>query len=160
MTVGRGSDPHTLQRFVDAQLPIHEQALAEIRAGRKRSHWMWYVFPQYAGLGLSPTSREFAIGSVAESMAYMQHDVLGPRLTQCCEALLLIKGRTAHQILGADDLKLKSSATLFAHVSPGGSVFHRILERYFEREGDSRTLTLIERDGFPDSSAGGSSGPT
>lgn len=154
------NDPHNLQRFVDAQSPIHDQALAEIRAGQKRAHWMWYVFPQYAGLGSSPTSREFAIGSIAEAKAYLRHAVLGPRLVECAEALLLVEGRSAHQIFGADDVKLRSCATLFARVSPPGSAFHRLLDRFFGGEPDSTTLSLIERGTPTDSPAGGSSGPT
>ena len=154
------NDPHDLQRFVDAQSPVHEQALVEIRGGLKRSHWMWYVFPQYAGLGSSPTSRKFAIGSIAEAKAYLRHDVLGPRLMECSEALLVIEGRSAHQIFGADDVKLQSCATLFARVSPAGSAFHRILDRFFEGEPDGKTLALMEGGCPADSPAGGGSGPT
>lgn len=146
---GRGGgvgDPHDLRRFVDAQAPDFERALAEIAGGRKRSHWMWYVFPQLAGLGSSPTSERYGIRSLAEAQAYLDHPLLGPRLEACGEALLHVDGRSAHEIFGSpDDLKLRSCATLFAQISPAGSVFHRILERYFDGETDQRTLRLLER---------------
>jgi uncharacterized protein (DUF1810 family) len=138
------SDPHGLARFVDAQSGTFAQVLAELQSGRKRSHWMWYVFPQFAGLGLSVTSEHFAIGSLDEARAYLAHPVLGPRLKACADAVLAVEGRTAHDIFGSpDDVKLRSSATLFAHVSPLGSVFHRIVDRYFGGEEDQRTLALI-----------------
>lgn len=105
---------------------------------------MWYVFPQYEGLGRSPTAERFAIRSVSEADAYLRHPILGPRLVECAEALLAIENRSAPEIFGSpDDLKLRSSATLFARVSPPGSVFHRILDRYFAGESDRRTLELI-----------------
>ena len=136
--------PYDLERFVAAQDGIYSEALAQIAAGRKRSHWMWFVFPQFAGLGASPTSQHFAIRSLAEARAYLDHPVLGPRLQQCAEALLSVKDRSAREIMGSpDDLKLRSSATLFAAVSPAGSVFHRLLERYFASVPDERTLQLI-----------------
>jgi uncharacterized protein (DUF1810 family) len=138
------SDPHDLERFVDAQSRDHPRALAEIRAGEKRSHWMWYVFPQCEGLGHSPTARRFAIRSVAEAEAYLRHPILGPRLVEIAEAALSVDGRSAHDIFGSpDDMKLHSSATLFAHVSPAGSPFHRILDRFFGGKPDGRTLELI-----------------
>ena len=137
------TDPFELDRFVRAQAPDYERALAEIRAGRKRSHWMWYVFPQFAGLGQSPTSQHFAISSLDEARAYLEHPILGPRLTECANAALGVSDKTAHQIFGSpDDLKLKSSATLFALVSADDSVFHRILEKYFDGRADERTLAL------------------
>ena len=140
------ADPHDLGRFVHAQETAHRQALAELRAGRKRSHWMWYVFPQFAGLGLSSTSQRYAIRSVAEAEAYLAHPVLGPRLRECCEAVLGVAGRSAHEIFGSpDDLKLRSCATLFASVSPPGSVFARVLDRYFQGRPDERTLRLMGR---------------
>ena len=136
--------PFDLDRFVAAQDGIYSDALAEIAAGRKRSHWMWYVFPQFAGLGASATSQHFAIRSLAEARAYLDHPVLGPRLRQCAEALLSLQDRTAREIMGSpDDVKLRSSATLFAAVSPAGSLFHRLLERYFAGVPDERTLQLI-----------------
>jgi uncharacterized protein (DUF1810 family) len=138
------TDPHHLDRFVEAQSRNYDRALAELRAGRKRSHWMWYVFPQYAGLGHSAMAERYAIGSVAEAEAYLRHPVLGPRLVECTEALLADEERTAREILGSpDDMKLRSSATLFSRVDSPGSVFHRILDRYFDGEPDRRTLELV-----------------
>lgn len=137
-------DPHDLDRFVQAQQPDHERALSEIAAGRKRSHWMWYVFPQLRGLGRSATAARYAIGSAAEAEAYLRHPVLGPRLIACAEAALGVEGRSAHEIFGSpDDVKLRSSATLFASVSPGGSVFHRLLDRYFDGRPDPETVALL-----------------
>ena len=139
-----GGDPHDLGRFVRAQEGDYERALAEIRAGEKRSHWMWYIFPQYEGLGFSETSRHYAIKSVAEARAYLAHPVLGPRLTECAEAALGVEGRSAREVFGSpDDMKLRSCGTLFAHVSPAGSVFERLLSKYFDGEPDDRTLRLI-----------------
>lgn len=138
------SDPHDLARFVSAQSRDYARALAEIRAGRKRSHWMWYVFPQYAGLGFSATTQRYAIKSLAEARAYLAHPILGPRLGECAEALLHIEGRSATEVLGSpDDLKLRSCATLFACVAPPGSPFERLLDRYFAGERDDRTLRLL-----------------
>jgi uncharacterized protein (DUF1810 family) len=137
-------DPYLLSRFVRAQEPDYEQALSEIRAGRKRSHWMWYVFPQFDGLGVSSTSRLYAIKSVAEAEAYLRHPVLGPRLAECCEVVLAVEGKSAHDIFGSpDDLKLRSCATLFAQVSAPDSVFHRLLAKYFRGERDEQTLRLV-----------------
>ena len=137
-------DPHDLARFVQAQGGSYEQALAELRSGRKRSHWMWYVFPQIAGLGASATSREYAIKSLAEAQAYLRHETLGPRLVACAEAALAVEGRSALQVFGStDELKLRSSATLFAQVAPGGSVFHRLLDKYFAGEADAATLSIL-----------------
>jgi uncharacterized protein (DUF1810 family) len=138
------SDPHDLGRFVHAQEGVYPQALAEIRSGRKQSHWMWFIFPQFAGLGTSPTSRHFAIRSAAEAEAYLKHPTLGPRLVECCEAVLGIEGRTATEIFGApDDLKLRSSATLFAAVSPAGSIFERVLDKFFQGRRDEQTVSLL-----------------
>jgi uncharacterized protein (DUF1810 family) len=137
---------YDLGRFVDAQRGSYDRALAEITSGRKRSHWMWYVFPQIAGLGFSATSRKYAIGSLAEAAAYLGHEVLGPRLVVCADAALGVEGRSAREIFGSpDDLKLRSSATLFAQVSPAGSVFHRLLDKYFQGEPDEATLQILER---------------
>lgn len=136
-------DPYKLARFLEAQHD-YERALSEIRAGRKRSHWMWYVFPQFEGLGFSPTSRYFAITSKDEAAAYLAHPVLGRRLTECAEALLQLHGKTAAEIFGSpDDMKLRSSATLFTLVSPPGSPFHRLIEKYFAGENDERTVRLV-----------------
>jgi uncharacterized protein (DUF1810 family) len=137
-------EPYNLTRFVQAQEADYDQALTEIRAGMKRSHWMWYVFPQFVGLGSSPTSRNYAIKSREEAKAYLAHPILGPRLIECAEAALQIEGRSALQIFGSpDDMKLRSSATLFAAVSSGGSVFHRLIDKYFDGKQDVRTLELI-----------------
>ena len=137
-------DPYDLARFVDAQRDVHATALAELRAGRKRTHWMWFVFPQIEGLGSSWMAQRYAIASAAEAEAYLHHPVLGSRLVECAEALLAIEGRSAREILGPpDDLKLKSSATLFAAVSPPGSAFERVLDKYFAGERDEATLRRI-----------------
>jgi len=128
-----------LQRFVDAQDrgDTYARALAELRAGRKTSHWMWFVFPQRAGLGLSEMSRAYAIGSPAEARAYVEHPVLGPRLVECAEALLLHEGKAAEEIMGGiDAVKLRSSMTLFARAAPEQLVFEAVLERYFDGEAD------------------------
>ena len=120
------SDDHDLNRFVEAQRSAYENALAAVRSGRKRSHWMWYVFPQLAGLGRSATSRHYAIRNADEANAYLEHPLLGPRLVECAAAVLEIDGRSAYEIFGSpDDLKLHSCATLFARVSAPGSVFSR-----------------------------------
>jgi uncharacterized protein (DUF1810 family) len=138
------ADPYNLARFIEAQDQEYARALAEIRSGRKRSHWMWYIFPQVDGLGLSSTSRRYSIKSLDEATAYLRHPVLGPRLVESAQAVLDVDGRSASEIFGSpDDLKLRSSATLFAHVSPAGSVFERLLERYFDGHRDDRTLALI-----------------
>lgn len=141
---GSAGDPHNLSRFVQAQENIYEQALAEIRSGRKRSHWMWFIFPQLDGLGFSATSRLYSIKSRAEAEAYLNHPVLGQRLEECAEAALAVEGRSALEIFGSpDELKLKSCATLFACVSPAGSVFQRLLAKYFHGERDGKTLRLL-----------------
>src|SRR3954452_19937223 len=138
------SDPYQLERFVQAQDDDYERALSEIRRGRKQSHWMWYVFPQYDGLGISATSRHYAVKSAAEARAFLAHPLLGPRLLECAEAVLGVDGRTAADIFGyPDNLKLQSCATLFASVSPADSVFRRLIEKYFDSEADARTLRLI-----------------
>jgi uncharacterized protein (DUF1810 family) len=137
-------DPHDLARFVRAQEGDYETALAEVRNGRKRSHWMWYVFPKFDGLGFSSTSRRFAIKTLAEAEAYLAHPVLGPRLTEIAEAALGVEGRSADEVFGSpDDMKLRSCATLFASVSADGSVFHKLLEKYFEGRRDEKTIRLI-----------------
>ena len=138
-------DPHGLERFVRAQEGDYDRALGEIQSGRKRSHWMWYIFPQFRGLGFSSMSQQYSIKSLAEAEAYLHHPVLGPRLVQCCEAALGVEGRSAHDVFGSpDDMKLRSCATLFAQVSPPGSVFHRLLAKYFDDEPDGKTLRLLE----------------
>ena len=137
-------DPYQLARFVEAQAGVYPEALAELRHGRKRSHWMWFVFPQMAGLGFSAMSQRYAIGNLDEARAYLAHPLLGARLQECCTALLELQGRSAHEIFGSpDDLKLQSSATLFERVAEPGSVFSRVLERYYAGRRDERTLQLV-----------------
>jgi uncharacterized protein (DUF1810 family) len=142
---GAPGDPHELGRFVLAQEHTFQQALSEIGEGRKRSHWMWFVFPQFEGLGLSPTARQYAIRSPQEAKAYLAHPILGPRLVACCEVLLHVQGRSAHEIFGSpDDQKLRSSATLFDVISASpGSVFDQLLSKYFSGQRDERTLRLL-----------------
>jgi uncharacterized protein (DUF1810 family) len=138
------NDPFDLARFIQGQERAYEIALSEIRAGRKQSHWMWYIFPQFEGLGLSTMARHYAIKSTAEAKAYLAHPILGPRLVQSTQAALDVPGRSAFEIFGSpDDLKLRSSATLFALVSPPDSVFQRVLDKYFQGERDARTLALV-----------------
>jgi uncharacterized protein (DUF1810 family) len=140
------SDLYDLDRFLRAQDGVYEQALAELSAGRKRSHWMWFIFPQVAGLGSSLMSERYAIGSSAEASSYLAHPLLGARLRRCVEAMLAIKGRSAHDILGfPDDLKFHSSLTLFAAVSETGSPFQRALDRFFDGARDDKTLSRLER---------------
>ena len=142
--------PVNLERFLEAQRGTYEQALAEIRSGRKQSHWMWFIFPQYDGLGASAMAKRYAIKSVAEAEAYLSHPVLGARLLECAEAALALPGRSASEVFGyPDDLKLRSCATLFAAVSPAGSVFEKLLEKYFAGGRDEGTIRLLNLEGRP-----------
>lgn len=144
------ADPFQLSRFVEAQRSSYAAALGELRVGRKRTHWMWFVFPQLAGLGSSAMAQRYAIRSRAEAEAYLSHPVLGPRLRECVEALLGVEGRSAGQIMGSpDDVKLRSSATLFAELSPAGSPFERLLAKYYAGERDPRTLELLTAAWLP-----------
>jgi uncharacterized protein (DUF1810 family) len=139
-------DSFDLGRFVAAQDTggSYEHAVAELRRGRKVSHWMWYVFPQIAGLGHSPTSRMYAIGSVAEARAYLRHPVLGPRLIECATIVAGLSERTAEQIFGGIDAqKLRSSATLFMHADPAEPVFRQLLDQYFSGVPDAATEQRI-----------------
>ena len=139
-------DPFDLSRFTSAQEGVYDSALAELRSGRKRSHWMWFVFPQIHGLGNSATAVCYAIKGREEARRYLQHPILGARLIECAEVLLAIQGRSASEIFGyPDDLKLKSSMTLFASIAAPGSVFVRVLEKYFHGERDVRTLDMLEK---------------
>ena len=141
-------DLHDLTRFVAAQRGSYERALAEIASGRKRSHWMWYVFPQIDGLGFSATSQRYSIKSIEEARAYLRHPLLGKRLVECCEAALAVEGRSAREIFGSpDDMKLRSCATLFASISPPGSVFDQVLDVFFQGEHDPKTLDLLNTTG-------------
>jgi uncharacterized protein (DUF1810 family) len=139
-------DPFDLQRFVVAQAPVYAQVCAELRAGRKATHWMWFVFPQIGGLGTSTMSRLYAIGSRGEARAYLAHPLLGARLRECTVLTLGVEGRTAHEIFGnPDDLKFHSSMTLFAAVAEGEMIFDAALRKYFTG-GDARTLEILARD--------------
>lgn len=145
------ADPFDLDRFVDAQDGVYPTVLSELRAGRKRSHWMWFVFPQVQGLGSSPTARRYAIDSWAEAQAFLRHPVLGPRLAECTELLLTHAGTPVDRILGyPDDLKLRSSLTLFAEVAEitgeagAGVVFRRALDAFFGGRPDERSLAILE----------------
>lgn len=138
------SDPYDLRRFVEAQEHAYERALAEVRSGRKRTHWIWYIFPQIDGLGFSPTAKKYAIKSADEARAYLQHPVLGPRLLECAEAVVRIEGRTAAEIFGTpDDLKLRSCATLFACFLPRPSVFDRLIDKFYQGRRDNKTQQLL-----------------
>jgi uncharacterized protein (DUF1810 family) len=139
------SDPYDLERFVEAQRGTYEQACAELQRGRKTGHWMWFVFPQIAGLGMSSMSQRYAIGSLDEARAYLAHAVLGARLRAICGILLGIEGRTAEEIFGwPDDMKLWSSMTLFAHASGDERVFVDVLAKYFGGKRDGRTLEMLQ----------------
>ncbi|MBV8206700.1 MAG: DUF1810 domain-containing protein [Acidobacteria bacterium] len=134
-----------LQRFVDAQAPVYARAVAELRAGRKRSHWMWFIFPQIRGLGYSATARRFAIRSLAEARAYLQHPLLGPRLEECTRLVLAVPGSSVGEIFGyPDDLKFRSCMTLFCvtekESAKQSGVFQQALEKYFAGEPDEATL--------------------
>ncbi|RAU81900.1 DUF1810 domain-containing protein [Pontibacter arcticus] len=138
-------DTHNLNRFIEAQESSYQNALTEIKNGRKTSHWMWYIFPQVAGLGFSETSKFYGIKSINEATAYLNHPVLGKRLYEITEALLKHEGKSANQIFGSpDDMKLKSSMTLFAAVSPGDTVFEKVLANYFAGQKDTKTLQLLK----------------
>jgi uncharacterized protein (DUF1810 family) len=140
------TNENDLQRFVDAQEPRIADAMAELRAGRKRTHWMWFVFPQLRGLGHSQMAWHFGIASRDEAGAFLAHPVLGPRLRECVELVLAVRGRSAHEIFGSpDDLKLRSCLTLFAEVAGGDSVFDRALRQYFGGQPDPATLDLLAK---------------
>lgn len=137
-------DPYDLERFVTAQEPIFERVRAELRAGRKQSHWMWFVFPQIAGLGRTPTAIRYAIGSAEEAQAYVSHPVLGDRLRDCTRLVLDVKGRSLHDIFGTpDDLKFRSSMTLFAHVAADNAVFLDALDVYCDGLFDPLTIAKL-----------------
>ena len=134
------SDPYDLQRFVDAQAPVIAEVTAELRAGRKRTHWMWFVFPQLRGLGVSATAARFGIASLAEARAYLDHPLLGPRLRQCTRLATDAPARRIEEIFAApDDLKFRSSMTLFARAAPDERVFADALHKYFAGLPDPRT---------------------
>ena len=138
------SDTYNLQRFVDAQKQVYPQVLEELRAGRKRSHWIWFIFPQLTGLGSSVMNQKFGIGSRLEAAAYLAHPVLGPRLRECTTLVNVIQGRSANDIFGyPDDLKFRSSMTLFANATDDSAVFNQALTKYYDGEPDQRTLELL-----------------
>jgi uncharacterized protein (DUF1810 family) len=140
------TDPYQLKRFVDAQDSdgIYGQAVSELRAGRKVSHWIWFVFPQIAGLGHSAISRNYAISSLAEAQAYLQHPVLGPRLTACARILMGIDGKSATEILGAiDAMKLRSSMTLFMKAARDEPIFQNVLDKYYNGSPDPETIVRL-----------------
>ena len=139
------ANPFQLQRFVDAQAPVFETVCAELRAGRKASHWMWFVFPQLRGLGRSAMASAYGIASLDEARAYLAHPLLGPRLRQCTQRVLDVEGRDAHAIFGSpDDLKFRSCMSLFADVAGGRSVFDAALDRFFDGRPDPATLRLLD----------------
>ncbi|MFZ3268142.1 MAG: DUF1810 domain-containing protein [Mycobacterium sp.] len=133
-------DPFDLQRFVDAQARVYPDVLEELRAGRKRSHWIWFIFPQVDGLGSSPTAARYAISSLDEARAYLRHDVLGPRLHECTRLVNAVQGRSIGEIFGSpDDMKVRSSMTLFARATPDNEDFVELLARYYGGEEDPLT---------------------
>lgn len=139
---------YNLSRFVEAQRADYARALQELTNGRKTTHWMWYIFPQVAGLGQSAMSRTYGIAGLREARAYMAHPILGPRLEACAAALLAVHGRTITEILGTpDDMKLRSCATLFAAVTPPGSVFDQLLAKYHDGRRDELTLQALRAEG-------------
>jgi uncharacterized protein (DUF1810 family) len=138
------ADPFDLVRFVSGQDPVIAEVCAELKHGRKTSHWMWFVFPQIAGLGMSAMSQRYAIGSLDEARAYLEHPVLGPRLRLCVGLLLEVEGRSAHEIFGSpDDRKLRSSLTLFEQAAPEDPIFRQTLDRYFGGIADQATLERL-----------------
>ncbi|PND58416.1 calpastatin [Mycobacterium sp. ENV421] len=137
-------DPFDLQRFVDAQDRVYHQVLAELRAGAKRSHWIWFIFPQLGALGSSSTAKRFGISSLAEAQAYLAHPTLGPRLRQCARLVVAIEGRSVDEIFGwPDNLKVRSSMTLFAAATDDNADFVAVLDRFYGGERDTRTLELL-----------------
>ena len=139
------ADPNDLERFVAAQDPVWDRVRAELARGRKASHWMWFVFPQLAGLGSSSTARAYALSGLDEAQAYLAHPVLGPRLREAAELAAAVEGRTASEVFGyPDDLKLRSSMTLFARAASQDPVFTAVLDRYFGGDPDPRTIELLE----------------
>lgn len=138
------SDPYHLQRFVDAQQASYDTACAELREGRKRSHWMWFIFPQIEGLGRSPMAQKFAISSLDEARAYLAHPILGKRLRECSRIVAAVEGRSVEEIFGyPDDMKFRSSMTLFAQASPDDDIFDTCLRKYFGGEPDPATLARL-----------------
>ena len=139
------NDPFDLQRFVDAQAPVYRRVVAELRHGQKQSHWMWFIFPQIEGLGSSPMAQRFAIASRAEAVAYLDHPLLGPRLHECTRLVIAVEGRAIDAILGyPDDLKFRSSMTLFASVAEDPTDFVAALDKFYGGEMDRATLARLQ----------------
>lgn len=137
-------DPYDLQRFVTAQESVYASVLQELKAGQKRTHWMWFIFPQVDGLGMSETTRFFAIKSLPEALAYLAHPILGRRLRECVSILLTLEGRSVHDIFSSpDDLKLQSCLTLFSTIAEDPVPFRRVLDKYFNSRNDARTLEIL-----------------
>jgi uncharacterized protein (DUF1810 family) len=137
-------DTFDLSRFVDAQVGVYEDVLAELRAGEKRSHWIWFIFPQMKGLGRSPQAHYFGIGSLDEARAYWSHPLLGPRLDECTRLVNLVEGRSIHEIFGSpDEMKFRSSMTLFSRAAEDCTVFNEALRKYFDGVPDAMTLELL-----------------
>jgi uncharacterized protein (DUF1810 family) len=140
------NDPFDLSRFLEPQEDDYAQVLSEIKDGQKRTHWMWYIFPQLDGLGFSSMAQRYSIKSIEEAQAFLDHPILGSRLLECAEAVIAVEERSITEVFGSTDaLKLRSCATLFALLSPSGSVFHRILEKYYYGERDDKTLRIFEK---------------
>jgi uncharacterized protein (DUF1810 family) len=140
------TDPFDLKRFVDAQARVYDTVVDELRGGRKRSHWMWFVFPQLRGLGSSPTAERYGISSLDEARAYLRHEVLGPRLRECTRLVNQVRDRSAAEIFGSpDDLKLRSSMTLFARAADDNGDFLALLDKYYGGQQDQLTLKLLAR---------------
>jgi len=138
------SDIFDLERFISAQAGVYPRVILELRAGRKQSHWMWFIFPQVAGLGFSAMAQKYAIGSRAETLAYLDHPVLGSRLRECTQLVNAVEGRDIHEILGSpDDMKFRSSMTLFANVAPDNTDFVAALQKYYEGEFDAATIARL-----------------
>jgi uncharacterized protein (DUF1810 family) len=141
---GGVADPFNLRRFVDAQAPVYDQVRRELKVGRKQSHWMWFIFPQIAGLGQSPMSVRFAIASLDETKAYLAHPVLGARLRDCAQLTLDVEAKTAREIFGSiDEMKFRSSMTLFARAAPDEDIFQRCIDKYFAGASDPATSARI-----------------
>ncbi len=144
-------DPYDLERFVHAQAPVYEQICAELKQGQKRSHWMWFVFPQIAGLGHSAMAQKYAIRSLDEAVAYLHHPILGARLVECTELVHAVDGRSIEQIFGLpDNLKFHSSMTLFSRASPSQEIFSKVIQKYFHGQFDAATLKTLANQAISD----------
>jgi uncharacterized protein (DUF1810 family) len=140
----KADDPYDLQRFVDAQNPVYDRVRAELKSGRKQTHWMWFIFPQIAGLGHSAMAQRYAISSLREAQAYLDHAILGPRLRECTRLLIGVEGRSAREILGPpDDMKFRSCLTLFARTAPDEQIFRDALGKYFSGDFDRSTVERL-----------------